>query len=198
MTETRQALAMAGTTRRERVAIALSFTAAVALLATAHYFVPALLGAGRHAFGSAMPAAQGPTPAVSPAAPAGSPITITVTADGQSTSTEFPVPSTYTAQPDLLVPQGSRVAMTVSITMPDGLWLGGFTLGIAEDPTRAPLVVQQQLLAQSSLEPGQQYVFDFHWSATGVGLGHSEALVMTGDQADGSVVEATVATFGPR
>jgi hypothetical protein len=58
--------------------------------------------------------------------------------------------------------------------------------------------VQQQLLATSTLAPGQQYVFDLRWTATGMGLSHSGALVMTGDQADGSVVEATVATFGPR
>lgn len=185
---------MPGTTPRERVAIALSFTAAAVLLATAHYFVPAVLGALRSKPGPAVSAAPAPAPAM----PTGSPVTVMVTADGQSTSTEFPVSSTYNAQPDLFVPAGSRVNMTVNITVPDGLGLGDFTLGLAAVPPDGPLVVQQLLLSQSVLAPGQQYVFDLHWTATGVGLGHSEALVMTGDQANGSVVEATIVTFGPR
>lgn len=188
---------MARTTPRQRVAIAFSFAAAAALLATAHYFVPHGLGTLRNALGSATSAAQSPAPAISPAEPAGSPITVTVTADGQSTSTEFPVPTASNAPPDLLVPEGT-VAMTVRITVPDGLGLSDFSLGIAEDPADGPLVVQQPLLATSSLVPGQQYVFDLRWTATGAGLTNSEALVMTGRQADGSVVETTVANFGPR
>jgi hypothetical protein len=186
---------MAGTAPRDRAAIAFSFVAQAAMLLAA-LGIPVELSSSE---ATSSAAGSGSSTVVSSPLPVGEaftppstdisgPITVTVTADGQSTATQFPAPA-VNPQPALRIPAGEQVRMTVTITVPDGIGLSDFTLGIA-DGAGGPLKATDPQV-QGSLVPGT-YVFYLGWILAGPG----DVLVLTGTQLD-ATVESTVATFGP-
>jgi hypothetical protein len=94
------------------------------------------------------------------------------------------------------VTPGSDVAVTVSISVPDGVSVSDFWLGLTDGPwTSGEPKATDMLLQPGSLGPGSYYSFTLHFRATG-GQPWNRYLVMSGQVgiADSPSL-ATIAVF---